>query len=220
MKKLTLLSFLILTLSACSSGRLEANISGPADALQSSVVEFQEWTEDDPIWGEPDAPLKIVVFSDLQCPFCAHFVETINSLEQEWIDTGKLAVQYREFPLRGHKNGLTSAQAVGAANLQGQFWEMHNKLYQTQSVWGESDDAYPIFESYAKEMELDLKQFKADYESSEVAMEAIDDLEAGQEAGVAGTPTWFLNGEIFKGNLLEDSMKELLETMYEGLPHG
>src|SRR5258708_21431475 len=81
------------------------------------------------VLGRPDAPLTMVEFTDLQCPFCRQFVITsFEEIKKNWIDTGKLRYISRDFPLDFHPLALPAARAARCAGEQGKFWEMRLTL--------------------------------------------------------------------------------------------
>lgn len=90
-----------------------------------------------PVLGKKDAKVTIVEFSDFQCPFCKQFFsETLPQLKKEYIDTGKVKLFYRQFPLTSiHPNAQIAAEAAECANEQGKFWEYHDILFTNQASW-------------------------------------------------------------------------------------
>ena len=70
--------------------------------------------DDDPIIGNPDAPITIIEFSDFECPFCARFhIQTLPSILEEYIDQGKVKLVFRDFPIQSiHQNALPAAVAA------------------------------------------------------------------------------------------------------------
>src|SRR3954465_331160 len=85
--------------------------------------------------GRPDAPLTMVEFTDLQCPFCRQFVLTsFDEIKKNWIDTGKLRYISREFPLGIHPQALPAARAARCAGEQGKFWELRVTLMRNANV--------------------------------------------------------------------------------------
>jgi len=90
-----------------------------------------------PILGNQNAPVTIIEFSDFQCPFCQSFFQnTYSQLKKDYIDSGKVKLVYRTFPLTTiHPNAQGSAEAAECANDQGKFWDMHNIFFQNQNAW-------------------------------------------------------------------------------------
>src|SRR3989338_6612792 len=92
---------------------------------------IQASADDDPVKGSADAKITIVEFSDFQCPFCARFyTETLPMIEKNYIDTGKVKLVYRDFPLSFHQNAQKAAEAAECAGEQVKYYEMHNMLFE------------------------------------------------------------------------------------------
>lgn len=100
----------------------------PADSVRASVDNGHL-----PAQGDKNAKVAIVEFADLECPFCKRFfTDTFPQIKKEYIDTGKVAMYFRHFPLSFHPLALPFAHAAECANEQGKFWEMHDKIYNEQ----------------------------------------------------------------------------------------
>lgn len=86
-----------------------------------------------PPLGNPNAPVVIIEFSDFECPYCNRFFkETLPQIKKEYIDTGKVVLYYRHYPLPFHPSATPMAIASECANDQGKFWEMHDKMFKEQ----------------------------------------------------------------------------------------
>ena len=143
--------------------------------------------------GPASAPVHIEEFGDFECPPCGAFHPILKQMEAEFGD--KIQVTFREFPLvPPHQHALAAASAAEAAGLQGKFWEMHGLLYDRQSKWKTEFDVRPVFESYAKELGLDLDRYNRDVGSDLVQQRIFQDGKRGHSLGVKGTPTVFMNG--------------------------
>jgi len=153
-----------------------------------------EVNDNDYIKGNKNANVTIIEYSDFECPACAAYYPLIQELSQTYTNDARFVIRY--FPLMGHKNGFLSAYAVEASSKQGKYWEMYDILFQNQNNWGGKESAdITIFENYAKQIGLDVNQFKKDINSKEVKDRVNRDLASGKLAGVSGTPTFFINGE-------------------------
>lgn len=108
--------------------------------------------------GDPNAPVKIVEFADMQCPACRAAQPILNSVLEK--HQGQVYFVFRHYPLSTHKNARTAARAVEAAAQQGKIWEMVDLLYTKQPEWSESSDAKDLFARYAQELGLDVEKFK------------------------------------------------------------
>jgi protein-disulfide isomerase len=145
-----------------------------------------------PIKGAKDALVTIVQFSDFQCPFCSRVEPTIDQVMKEY--AGKVRVAWRNLPLPFHNNAKPAAIAAMAANQQGKFWQMHEKLFKNQSALAAAD-----LEKYAQEIGLNMGKFKAALEDKKIA-EAIDaEAAMGGKIGARGTPAFFINGHFLSG---------------------
>lgn len=172
--------------------------------VSEDKLKLLEIATDDHIKGNIDAQVTLVEYLDFECEACGAYYPLVKQLAEEF----KNEVQFvnRYFPLPGHKNGLPAALAVEAAGKQGKYWEMHNILFDNQITWGEKQSPDPaIFEGYAKQIGLNMDQYKKDVESKEVSKRVNRDKISGTQLGVKGTPSFFLNGEkIPNPKTLED----------------
>ncbi len=155
--------------------------------------------DDDPLRGDPNAPITIVEFSDFQCPFCARFhVQTLPLLLEEYIDTGKVNLVYRDFPIQSiHPNALPAAVAAECANEQGKYWEYHDTLFEKQNSWNrlDSDTAISTFSQYATDVGLEQQQFDSCLGSGKYLEEVQGDLRDGRDYDITGTPGFFIGND-------------------------
>ncbi len=104
---------------------IEEELNNPGNGIEVEIG-------DSPVKGDANAPITIVEFSDFQCPFCARFyTQTLGQIEREYIDTGKVKLVYKDFPLNSiHPNAQKAAEAARCAGEQNKFWEYHDKLFE------------------------------------------------------------------------------------------
>lgn len=157
--------------------------------------------DDDPMKGDPNAPITIIEFSDFQCPFCAKFHETtLPLLEKNYILTGKVNFVYRDFPITSiHPNAVTAALASECTDDQGKYWEMHDMIFENQRIWQglEPSQSANTFRDYAIELGLNMDEFDSCMTSGKYIEEIKNDLDDGRAYGVSGTPGFFVgNAEI------------------------
>ena len=144
--------------------------------------------------GENKKNVTLVEYGDYQCPACAGYYPLIKQLVETY--KSDIKFQFRNFPLQQiHQNARAAARAAEAASKQGKFWEMHDLLYEQQSSWQDSTAANTIFEQYAKQLGLNVDQYKKDFASSEVNETINADFNEGTRLGVESTPTFFLQGK-------------------------
>ena len=144
-----------------------------------------------PARGPADAAVTLTVFSDFQCPYCARLGPFVDELMAK--NPGKVRVVFKQFPLRMHNLAMPAALASLAAREQGKFWPMHDLLFNNFSQLSEEK-----IRALAQEAGLDLARFDRDRNTQKLRDEVQRDLALGQQAGVQGTPTVFLNGRPLK----------------------
>ena len=164
------------------------------------------------IKGNPDAEVVLVEYSDFQCPACAQFYPYVKEIMEEHGEDLKL--EYRHFPLINlHPQAIPAAKAAEAAGVQGKFWEMHDKLFENQSVWSRSSNPRAAFIGYAEEIGLDVDTFKRHMDSSIIA-DAIDaSFDEARERDFTGTPTFILNGERMDFTTFEEFKSQIEEAI-------
>jgi protein-disulfide isomerase len=149
--------------------------------------------------GNTNAPVKVMVFSDFQCPWCALYATTIeNQLKQTYVDAGKVVEIYHDYPIGGeyHKYGFMVARAARCADDQNKFWEFHDVAFQKQNEWSASSDLpTKLMSKYAADLGMDKKKFDACLQSDDHADVVEYNHQLGEQAGVNSTPTIFINGK-------------------------
>lgn len=179
--------------------------------IQEDKSKVLKIVDDDHIKGNSNATVALVEYLDFECEACGAYYPIVKQLSEEFKDDVMIVSRY--FPLQGHKNGMQSALAVESANKQGKYWEMYNILFENQKSWGERQSTDPaIFENYAKQIGLDLEQFKKDVVSDEVMERVNRDLTSGKIMGITGTPTFYLNGEKIANPKTIDDFRTLIKA--------
>lgn len=160
-------------------------------------------TESDHTKGAPTETAKVTLieFSDFQCPACGAYYPVVKQLVTEFQTDVQFV--YRHLPLRNiHRNAELAARYAEAAGKQGKFFEMHNLLFENQTRWSDAStgNVRTLFEGYGSELGLDIEKLTTDANSKEIG----DTIEAqrvdGIGAGVKGTPTFFLNGDMIESS--------------------
>ncbi|OGE64249.1 hypothetical protein A3I48_01790 [Candidatus Daviesbacteria bacterium RIFCSPLOWO2_02_FULL_36_7] len=190
-------SILIITLVLLFGGvfllsRGSSSQSSPASIEEKNTVQI-DYSKGEKI-GSDSAKIKVVEFSDLECPACLAAEPSIKKLRSTYTD--QIQFIYRHFPLTQHTHSRQVANLAEAAGAQGKFWEMHDKLFDTQAQWTilNKDDATVFFLSLAKNLGLDENKIKQDLQQDAYKSKIDDDLAEGQRLGVNSTPTFFVNG--------------------------
>ena len=177
--------------NSSSPKQFSSEVLAPADSEKTSGIVngvYQPATS--------SASIVLVEFGDYQCPACGVYHPFVKQLLTDL--AGKVTFVFRNFPLSQHQNSNISAYAAEAAGLQGKFWQMHDKLYETQNDWSSSSDAKSIFQTYAKEMGLNMDQFNKDIDSQAVRDLIKKGENDGNLVGLTATPTFYLNGVIME----------------------
>lgn len=144
--------------------------------------------------GPADASVRLVEYSDFQCPACRAYYPLMKALGEEF--PNDLEIVYRHFPLeRIHQNANAAGRAAEAAGVQGRFWEMHDWIFERQDEWSKVPDPTNLFAGYAVSIGLDENKFRADMNSQAARDKVQDDLDSGTASLVNSTPTFFLNME-------------------------
>ena len=173
--------------------------------------------DDDPFLGSPDASITIIVFSDFECPFCKRFFDdALKDIMTNYIDTGKVKYVLRDFPLSGiHPNAEIAAEAANCANDQEKYWEFHDLLFENQEDWV-SGNATVEFKKYISLLGLNEEQFDLCLESGKYVDEILKDMQDGFDAGVQGTPTFYINGVKVVGAQVYSIFKQVIDEELEG----
>ena len=157
-----------------------------------------------PSKGSKNAPLQVVIFSDFQCPFCKRVEPQLSQLEKEY--GTKVHMTWKNYPLPFHNNAEPAAEAAMAANAQGKFWQMHDKLFENNTALTRAD-----LEKYAQELGLDMNKFKADLDAQKYKDSIQSDTKEGQAVGVNGTPAVFINGRKINGAYPWETFKKIAD---------
>jgi protein-disulfide isomerase len=154
--------------------------------------------------GNPKAPVMIVEFSDYQCPYCRQVEPTLKELLAKY-GGDNVSLAYRDFPLTAiHSQAQIAAEASRCALEQGKFWEYHDQLFAASKL-----DKDALIE-YARNLKLDDKQFGSCLTTERYKAEIDKDLQEGRNAGVSGTPGFFINGVALSGSQPKDAFTEAI----------
>lgn len=173
-----------------------ANPQDPVGPVDISV-------DDDPVLGEKSAPVTMIEFSDYECPFCKrHFTEVYPQLKKDYIDTGKVKLVYRDFPLSFH-NPLATTEAIAANCSRDQggdstYFKFHDAIF-TKTVSNGNGLAISDLEKIASELGLNTTNFKSCLDSQKYKDEVAKDVADGSKVSVTGTPTFFIGKSSSSG---------------------
>lgn len=155
--------------------------------------------------GRPDAAVTLVEYGDYECPHCGAAHPIVKRIRE--ILAGRLRFAYRHFPLSEiHPHAFLAAEAAEAAGAQGQFWEMHDMLFENQDALVHQD----LLE-YASDLGLDVRRFADEIRSGTFAEKIRKDFLGGVRSGVNGTPAFFINGVRHDGPWDGNSLLDAIE---------
>lgn len=157
-----------------------------------------------PTVGPPDAAVTIVEWADFQCPFCRLVSPMLDAIVERF--DGQVRLVYKFYPLKGHPQGEIAARAAVAAMNQGKFWEMHHLLFDNQERLEQPD-----LEKYAKQLKLDVAQFRKDMTSADTTERIEKDKKRAEELNLEGTPFLFVNGREADLSILANPYDDLEE---------
>lgn len=163
-----------------------------------------------PVQGNDNAKITIVEFSDFECPFCGRFyTDTYPSLKKDYIDTGKVKLYFRHYPLPFHAKAVPLAHLSECANDQDAFWKMHDKIFDNNATVATLTDEN--FKQWAADLGLDTTTFNNCYDNKTHQKEIDEDNAAGAAVGVSGTPTFYINGNQLVGAQPFASFKAIID---------
>jgi len=161
-----------------------------------------------PAKGPEKAKVTIVEFSDFQCPFCVRAEATVKEVLATYGD--KIRLVYKDYPLPNHPLAPKAAEAAHCAADQKKYWEMHERLFST----GRLEPAE--LKQHAKDLGLDAAAFDKCLDSGEKAKMVEANKKAGTDAGVNGTPAFFINGRLLSGAQPFSEFKRLIDLELSG----
>ncbi|HVI50980.1 MAG TPA: DsbA family protein [Candidatus Sulfotelmatobacter sp.] len=176
-----------------------AAVSGAAQAADSFPT--------DHVVGKADAPNTIIEYFSLGCPHCADFHEEVwPKLKAEWVDTGKLKVIFRDFPL----DGRSLAAAMVAQCSGDRYLAFVDAYFRTQNNWGRADDGLTAIKQVAKLGGMGDAQVDACWQKEDLLKQINDRADDAKKRGVNSTPTFYVNGKVINGTVpYENYVKEL-----------
>ena len=160
--------------------------------------------DDDAFKGGKDAKVTIIEFTDYQCPFCGRARPTVNQILDTYGDKVKYVL--RDFPLNFHPYAQKAAEAAECAGEQNKYWDYSKILWENQKALEITD-----LKKYAKQINLDQAKFDQCLDSGKMAEEVQKDEADGSKAGVTGTPSFFINGQMITGARPFEQFKEIID---------
>lgn len=164
-------------------------------------------SDNDRIRGNKDAPITIVEFSDIQCPYCSRFHDVMKQVMEKYPDDVRWV--YKHFPLDSiHPYARKAAEASECAGDQDKFWEYLDGLFINQKSITTS-----YFPKLAKELNLNTSEFEECLSDGKYTSKVNSDFSLGQKSGVRATPTSFINGQEARGALSFDQIDSIIQSL-------
>lgn len=171
--------------------------------IKAPKVEVAEG-EDNPSIGPKDAPVKIIEFTDYQCPFCGRARPTINQILDAY--KGKVRYTLRDFPLSFHQDSVKAHEAAHCAGEQGKYWDLNHILFSNQQAIKVDD-----LKKYAGQIKLNQKKFDECLDSGKFTGKVNANQAYGETVGVSGTPAFFINGRMVSGARPFENFKSIID---------
>ena len=185
-------------------------------SLEQAVQKLAEpEIDDDVILGDVQAPVTIFIFSDYQCPFCGKFFkETELLIRQNYVDTGKVKMVYKDLAFLGPES-VAAAQAAECARDQKKYWQYHDALFEAEIQDGQEQNGNlnkELFEKIASDLKMNLDEFSSCLNSSKYAAEVNKDIEEGKSVMERmSTPTIFIDDKMIQGAYPYDVFSQAID---------
>ena len=163
--------------------------------------------------GDADAPVEIVEFADFECPACRQqWVLIMHDVKERLVSTGQVRLVFRDFPLNIHLNARAAHHAAACVADQGKFWEMHDKLFDTQNEWTGRSGAERMFRGYAREVGVDVGEYDACVGEGRFRGRIQASVEGGMALGVTSTPSYLIGNRLYAFRNY-DEMKAVVDSI-------
>lgn len=161
--------------------------------------------------GKADAPVTIVEYMSMTCPHCARFhAETFEGIKEKYVDTGKVRFILREFPL---DNKATAAIMLARCAPEGQYFPLVSALFKSQMTWATADDTRAALLQMSKLAGFTQESFEACLTNQKLLDDVLKVRETGgKEYGVESTPTFFINGQRYSGEMSVAEMSAIIDA--------
>ena len=163
-------------------------------------------SERDHSQGPASAAITLVQYGDYECPYTRQSTWVVQAIQQQL--GNQVCFVYRNFPLTEiHPHALQAALAAEAAAVEGKFWEMHDYIFHHQHTLADGDLA-----QFAQVVGLDMQRYTQDTAEQRGLPRIEEDVAGGERSGVQGTPTFFINGVMYRGSWEHDALLAALQA--------
>jgi protein-disulfide isomerase len=165
------------------------------------------------IVGDTAAKTMILEISDFQCPYCKQFHDsTYGTIRREYVDKGTARMAYINLPLRSHQNAWPAAEAAMCASAQGQFWAMHDSVFNSQPRWANMPKPDTMFARIARTLRIDGSAFDKCMSSHATRPLIASDAERASSAGITSTPSFIIGDSLLGGAYPFPAFKRLIDA--------
>ncbi len=162
-------------------------------------------TPQDQTKGSPNAKVQLIEYGDYQCPSCGQAFPIVERIVEHFGD--RLLFAFRNFPLEQHPFAEPAAEIAEFAADAGKFWPMHDLLYKNQRQFSEA-----LFPQLADQLGLDARKLTESLEAGQYSAKVEKEMQGGEQAGVPGTPAFFLNGKLWQGSFAYEDLVQAIEA--------
>lgn len=195
----------------------------PATEVQIQKINLKLEVGTNPARGNQNAKISLVEMSNFECPFCWRFADqNFPAIKTQLVDTGKMKVYYRDFPVTHGTQGTLASQAARCANEEGKYWEMHDEIFKNYRTWADQGNADSEFKKYAATIGLNQANFDACLaDSQKYAKQMQEDIAFAQGFGV-GTPAFAMkfSKEGFKKETVSAALNSPALAQYKQYING
>jgi protein-disulfide isomerase len=216
---------LLSVLALAGIGALAYVVTRPKPAAQDVINVTPDTANAGPAqgysFGNATAPVKIAEFGDFECPQCGRFATlTEPDMRKRLISTGVVQFTFYDFPLEMHKNTWPASNAAACADEQGKFWQMHDKLFDTQDQWnGEAtDNPGKVFTGFATELGLNVSQWQNCFDARKYQKRIEANMAEGLRRHVNATPTLMIGNKLYASSLPFDELKAIVDSVRASTP--
>jgi protein-disulfide isomerase len=209
MRKIWVVLLAILAAATLLPALAQATDSGPGASDAASLLAI---SKDDRILGSPTAPITIVEYASLTCPHCAHFTdEVLPELKKKWIDTGKVRLVLRDFPL---DDEAVHASMIARCAPHDRFYAFIDTFFADQANWAAAPDYQAALSRLAELGGMSKNEVDSCLKDATLENQVISSrLVAANQLGVNATPTFFVNGTKFSGAPTVEEFDKLLSGL-------
>lgn len=166
--------------------------------------------------GKADAPVTVIEMSDFQCPYCQQFAtETFPTIDQEFVQTGKVRWIFVNFPLTElHPNAVAAAELAMCTAKQGKFWPMHDLLYAHQRTWAPLREPGQFLLTLVDSLQIPRDSILPCVQNGEFRQLVQRDANTAARIGARSTPSFLVEGALLSGAYPVGVFRHVLDSIY------